>query len=176
MAGAAGICVVTGSESSAIQGFIAATAASLRAGGANVVGVIGEEHGLPDRTCGAGFLRDVASGARFSMYREVPEPGRTCHIDADGVEAACAAVLPQIAASDLVVLNKFGKLEAAGQGLWPVLAEAVAADKPVLLAVSGRHADAFRAFAPDAAVLPMDEAALGRWWDAVHHAEAAGRA
>lgn len=166
MAGAARVCVVSGGESSAIQEFIAATAAALRAAGANVVGVVGEEHGLPDRTCGAGYLRDIVSGTRFAMYRDVPEPGRTCHIDADGVAAACAALLPQIGAGDLIVLNKFGKLEAAGQGLWPVLAAAKAAGKPVLLAVSHRHADAFAAALPGAIVVASDRDAFERWWNA----------
>lgn len=172
MAESAPICVVSGAEGSAVQEFIAATAASLRTAGANVVGVVGEEHGLPDRACTAGFLRDIASGARFAMYREVPEPGRTCHIDADGVEAACAAVIPQIAASDLVVLNKFGKLEAAGQGLWPVIAAAKAAGKPVMLAVSRRHAEAFGTVAPGAVVVAPDGAAFARWWSAAGPAAA----
>lgn len=165
MAEAAAICVVSGAEGSAIQEFIAATAAALRTAGANVVGVVGEEHGLPDRSCSAGFLVDIASGTRFAMYRDVPEPGRTCHIDAEGVEAACATVLPQIAGSDLVVLNKFGKLEAAGQGLWPALAAARDAGKPVLLAVSRRHAEALGAAAPGAVVVAPDGAAFARWWD-----------
>lgn len=167
-----GICVVSGAESSEIQAFIAARAGALRKAGLNVVGVAGEEHGLPDRSCGAGFLRDVASDRRFAIYLDEPAAGRTCHIDAEGVAAACACVLPQIADADLVVLNKFGKLEAAGEGLRPVLDAARQAGKPVLLAVSDRHADAFRTLEPDAETIAPEDAAFEAWWDAAEKADA----
>jgi hypothetical protein len=140
-----------------------------------VAGVLPEAHGLPDRTCGAGYLRNIASGERFPIYRDVPGEGSTCHIDAAGVEAACAAVLRQIASGDLVVLNKFGKLEAMRQGLWQALDAAIAAGKPVLLALSQKHAEALRDFAPDAVYLAPDRTGLDRWWDQARKATAAGR-
>jgi nucleoside-triphosphatase THEP1 len=129
-----------------------------------VAGVLAEEHGLAGRSCGAGYLRDLASGERFTIYRDVPAGTGACHIDAEGVEAACAALIRQIAESDLVVLNKFGKLEAMRQGLWRVLETSVAAGKPLLLALSEKHAAAFRAVAPDAAWLEPEQAALDAWW------------
>jgi nucleoside-triphosphatase THEP1 len=159
--------VVSGAHCTAAQAVIAAAVAGWRAEGAKVAGVLSEEHGLPDRSCGAGYLRDIESGERFTIYRDVPAGDSACHIDAKGVEAACAAVLPQIAASDLVVFNKFGKLEAAHQGLWRALEAAVAAGKPSLLALSEKHAEVFRAFAPDAIWMAPDHAALDRWWDTV---------
>jgi hypothetical protein len=158
------IGVISGSDSKVAQAAIVSSITAWRAAGAKVAGVLSEEHGLPDRSCGAGYLRDIASGERFAIYREVPAEGSACHIDAGGVEAACSAVLGQIAASDLVVLNKFGKLEAMRQGLWRVLEAAVAAGKPSLLALSAKHAEAFRALAPDAVYLEPDPAMLDRWW------------
>jgi nucleoside-triphosphatase THEP1 len=128
--------------------------------------VLSEEHGLPDRSCGAGYLRDIASGERFAIYRDVPAEGSACHIDAYGVEAACTALIRQIAASDLVVFNKFGKLEAMRRGLWRALEMAITAGKPSLLALSEKHAVAFRAIAPGATWLPPERAALDRWWGA----------
>jgi nucleoside-triphosphatase THEP1 len=86
--------------------------------------------------------------------------------------AAGAAVLDRIPASDLVVLNKFGKLEAMHRGLWQALEAAVAAGKPSLLALSEKHAEAFRAFAPDAAWLAPERTALDRWWDTVREGPA----
>jgi len=62
------------------------------------------------------------------------------------------------------VLSKFGKLEAAGQGLFPAFEAAAAAGKPVLTSVSSKHRDAWRAFAPDADFIQADEAALTEWW------------
>jgi nucleoside-triphosphatase THEP1 len=162
------IGVISGSDSTAAQAAIAAAVSDWRAKGARIAGVLSEGHGLPDRSCGAGYLCDIESGERFIIYRVVPAAGSTvCHIDAEGVEAACAAILRRIAASDLVVFNKFGKLEAMHRGLWQALEAAVAAGKPSLLALSEKHAGAFRAFAPDAARLVPEREALSRWWDSV---------
>jgi nucleoside-triphosphatase THEP1 len=136
--------------------------------------VLSEEHGLPDRSCGAGYLRDIESGERFTIYRDVPAEGSTCHIDAEGVQAACAAVLHRIATSDLVVFNKFGKLEATRQGLWQAIEAALAAGKPSLLALSEKHAEAFRAFAPDAVYLAPDRAILDCWWAAARETPGSG--
>jgi hypothetical protein len=168
------IGVISGPDSAAAQAAIAASVATWRAAGARVAGVLSQEHGLPDRSCGAGYLRDIVSGERFTIYRDVPAGGSACHLDAEGVEAACAAVLRQIAASDLVVFNKFGKLEAMQQGLWRALEAAVAAGKPSLLALSEKHAEAFRAFAPDAAWLKPDRAVLDRWWGSAREVQGAG--
>jgi hypothetical protein len=41
----------------------------------------------------------------------------SCHLDAAGIAKACRAVLDQIPMSDLVVFNKFGKLESMEEGL-----------------------------------------------------------
>src|SRR5690606_22877820 len=111
--------------------------------GIKVVGLTEEGHGLPGRTCNAGVLCDIASGARYSIYRDVPLNASSCHIDAAGAQAAGDAVLTQIATSDLVVLSKFGKLEAAGEGLAETFRAAVAARKPILTTVSSLHRDAW---------------------------------
>jgi nucleoside-triphosphatase THEP1 len=161
------IAAVVGADSATIQALLATAVAGWRASGANVVGVIAEAHDLPDRTCSAGLLRDVTSGERHPMYLEtVPSP-TSCHIDAAGVETACAAILDQVPTSDLVVLSKFGKLEAAHQGLAAAFDAAIAAGKPVLTSVSDKHRDAWQAVAPDAIRLPADAAAIQAWWRGV---------
>lgn len=113
---------VIGSDGASIQALLAAAVADWRRTGARVVGVLAETHGLPDRTCGAGILRDVTSGTAYSIYLETVPSHTSCHLDAAGVEAACRAILDQIAGSELVVLSKFGKLEAMGRGLLPARA------------------------------------------------------
>jgi len=157
------VAVIEGADGEAIQALLAAAAAECRAGGLAVAGVVAASHGLAGRTCSAGFLRDVASNASWPIYLEQSPAGTTCHLDADGVEAACAALLGRVAQSDLVVLSKFGKLEAAGGGLFPVFASARASGRPVLTAVSQRHRAAFEAFAPDAVPLAAEAAAVTAW-------------
>lgn len=161
------IAAVVGAGGTEVQTLFADVAARWRASGIGVVGVIAETHDLPGRTCAAGFLRDIASDTPYRIYLETPPGHTSCHLDAAGVEAACAAVQDQIGTSDVVVLSKFGKLEAARQGLAEAFEAAMAAGKPVLTTVSPRHRDAWRAFAPDATFLEADEAAIQAWRRAV---------
>src|SRR3546814_859793 len=151
------IAVVRGADSESIQRLFAETVADWRATGIRVAGVTAEAHGLPDRTCSAGVLRDIGSGNQFPIYLETTPQGTSCHLDAEGVEAACASVIDQIASADLVVLSKFGKLEAMRQGLFPAFEAAIAAGRPLMTTVSGKHRDAWEAFAPDATYLEADQ-------------------
>jgi hypothetical protein len=98
------------------------------------------------------------------MFLEPSPAGTSCHLDATGVERACAALLGQITNSDVVVLSKFGKLEAADGGLAPAFAAAIAAGKPALTTVSDLHWAAFHEVARDALRLPADATAIRDWW------------
>lgn len=155
---------LVGANGSTLQAVITAAIAEWKDAGLRVAGVIAEAHNLPNRACSAGFLRDIGSGKAFSMFLEAPPSGRSCHLDAAGVEGACSAVLDQIADSNVVALSKFGKLEAVGGGLAPAFAAAIAAGKPVLTTVSHLHRPAFDAFAPDVIHLPANAAAIRDWW------------
>ena len=102
-----------------------------------IAGVVAESHGLAGRACNAGFLRNLTTGERFSIFQELGSASESCHLNPDGVLAATAAVQHDIAdGCDLAVLSKFGKLEAAGGGLIDALRAAVEADIPVLTSVS----------------------------------------
>lgn len=160
------IAVVQGADGESIQRLFAAVAADRQFEELNVVGVIAETHGLPDRTCSAGILKDIASGARFPIYLETAPAGTACHLDARGVQMACSSLLEQVQGSDLVVLSKFGKLEAMHQGLFPVFEAAIAKGKPLLTTVSSKHRDAWQGFAPDAILFEAGKAALEEWWRA----------
>ena len=117
-----------------------------------------------DQPCSAGFLHDIVSGKEYSVHLDAPPAGASCHLDAAGMEEACAALLGEIPSADIVVLSKFGKLEAAGGGLRPAFDIAAQAGKPLLTTVSPRHVAAWAAFAPDAVWLEPEPDAVGRWW------------
>lgn len=155
---------IEGASSATVQALFHDAVARWRNGGVRVVGVIEEAHGLPGRTCSAGLLRDIASGARQPIYLEFPQSDTSCHIDAAGAEKAGAGLIEQIPSSDLVVLSKFGKLEAAGGGLAAAFIAAIAADKPVVTTVANVHRAAWQAFAPGAVTLPATSGALDDWW------------
>src|SRR5690606_1635694 len=105
-------------------------ASQWRDAGISVVGLL-DEGNDGEGICSAGFLRDIASGIAYSIHLDAPLAGSSCHLDPAGVEDASAALLDQIASADLIVLSKFGKLEAMRKGLWPAFLAALAAGKPL---------------------------------------------
>jgi len=167
MTGQDTVAVIANREGLDSQALLARAAEAWRAAGIKVVGIVAENNDT-EGMCSADFVRDIASGARYSVHLDAPPPGKTCHLDAAGMDEACAGLLDQITSADVVVLSKFGKLEAARQGFWPAFAAAVATGKPLLTTVSARHLEAWRAFAPTPAWLePNDGSSIERWWQAV---------
>ena len=89
---------------------------------------------------------------------------RGCRLDGGALEAAVAEVAQRLEGAAVLVVNKFGKQEASGRGLVPVIAEAVGRGLPVLVGVNGLNLPAFLAFTDGQAVaLPADPAAIAAW-------------
>ncbi|MGO4558262.1 DUF2478 domain-containing protein [Mesorhizobium sp. 2RAF21] len=166
------IAVVSNTQGTDTQSLLAGAAARWHEKGVKVVGVLAEDGDVPGK-CSAGFLRDIASGRRYVIALEAPPTGTTCHLDASGVKNACAGVIDDIEHADLVLLSKFGKLEAMREGLWPVFSVAVEAGKPLLTTVSARHFDAWKAFAPETLWLEPNGQSIAAWWQAAtaHHSK-----
>lgn len=137
----------------------------------HIAGVLAEDHRLPDRRCRAGYLRSIRSGTRYPIFQDLGPGAEACHIEEKGARAAAAAVVKDIASGcDLVLLSKFGKLEAAGQGLAMAFAAAFAADLPLLTSVSPAFEAAWAAFAtPLFDILPAQVELIDTWWSKVHH-------
>jgi hypothetical protein len=163
-----GIAVIAGATGAVIQDRLAALA-DRRSPALRIAGVVAESHGLADRQCSAGYLRSIAGGERFAMFEDQGPGSTVCHLDGNGVARAAAAVRQDLAAGcDVVLLSKFGKLEAAGNGLWSAFTAAVAAQIPLLTSVSPAVAAAWENLAGTGFVtLPADDAAIDAWLDAV---------
>lgn len=157
------IVVIQGTDRETTQRLLVEAAAEWRVNGVKAVGVTAHGHGAPDRKCTAGVLRDIGSGDQFQIYLETPPSDVSCDLDAGGVSAACAVVMDQITAGDIVVLSKFGKLEAMKRGLFPAFEAAVATGRPIVTTVSPKHLEAWRAFAPNATYIDAEMGALTAW-------------
>ncbi|WP_158810196.1 DUF2478 domain-containing protein [Beijerinckia sp. L45] len=103
------------------------------------------------------------------MSQDLGSGSRSCQLDATGVVAACEDLRQQIIAGcDLVVISKFGKLEAGRGGLTSAFAAAAEADIPILTAVSPAFNKEWLAFVGSLATfLPAEADALDDWWQAV---------
>lgn len=157
------IARVAGLNSAAVQILFKQCITGWQAAGLRVAGLIEETHGLTDRTCNAGRLRNIVSGQLYSIYLDTPKAGTSCHIDSNGAEKAGSSVLGDISDCDLVVLSKFGKLEAAKGGLIGAFDAAIAIGAPLLTTVSEKHQTAWQKFAPQASVLAADQSEICVW-------------
>jgi nucleoside-triphosphatase THEP1 len=161
------IAVIANHEGLDSQALLSKMAAEWLASGIKVVGVLAQYSEVVG-ACSAGFVRDIATGRLVSIHLDAPPAGKTCHLDASGMEEAGSGLLAQISAADVVVFSKFGKLEAMQGGLWNAFSAAVDARKPLLTTVSSKHVEAWKAFAPEAVWLAGEPASIKKWWSAVH--------
>jgi hypothetical protein len=167
------IAIVQGASSAAIQELFRAFVSRISA---HVAGVLEEATDAPARACGPGRLLSLTDGCGYSLFQELGEGSGACALDPEGVILAGEAVRRDVARGcDLVLLSKFGKLEAENHaGLIPAFIAAIDAGVPVLTSVSPKYADAFAAFAaPFYTVLPAEAQAIDAWWNTVR-AEPAG--
>lgn len=165
------IAAVQGGSSSAAQALFHTLAARWQPT-ARIAGVIGEHHGLDDRKCSAGYLHSIVNDERYPIFQDLGPGSAACHLEGSGAISATAAVQRDIAAGcDLVILSKFGKLEAAREGLAPVFTTAIEAGVPVLTSVSPAFEAAWAKFAaPLFVTLPADADAIEAWWRSVRPA------
>ena len=114
-----------------------------------------------DRRCDV-VLEDLATGHRTALFENRGAGARGCRL----AEAALAEATARIEGSldhapQLLILNKFGKVECEGGGLRDLIASAVDRGIPVVIGVPKRNIDAWRGFAGEFAIELTDD--LTRW-------------
>lgn len=115
------------------------------------------------------LLEDLATGDVRAISENRGEGARGCRLDAGALAEAAQAALRAVREDvpRLLVLNKFGKIEADGGGMRQALAEAIEAGIPVLVGVPARNLDRWRAFAgPFAIESRRGGSDLDRWLEA----------
>lgn len=121
---------------------------------------------LPDRHPCDMLLENLASGDVVAIAEHRGREARGCRLDVGILTEMAEAVASSLQADAprLLVVNKFGKIEADGGGLREAIAEAVALGIPVLVGVPARNLDRWRAFAgPLAVELPAEASAISGW-------------
>lgn len=161
----------------------------------HIAGVELDRAGATDRALAGLAARLSAGGLQISGALQAPRSGRDemavlllprherlgisqslgagaggCTLDPDALARAVAQIETEFRTRrpDLLLLNRFGREEAAGRGLRGVIAEAAQAGVPVLVAVAPDYAADFAAFTGGlAATLPNRPEALDAWWRSV---------
>ncbi len=126
---------------------ITQSASDLVASGCRVGGIVqSNSHRPGQRRCDM-FVRDLLGGDEIKISLDRGNEARGCRLDPGAFARIDAwierAVLERV---DLLVINKFGREEAHGRGLRPVIAEALIAEIPLLIGVSKRNLGDFLTF------------------------------
>lgn len=112
-------------------------------------------------------LRELRSGERLPISARRGRYARGCMLDVAELVRGVALVSKTLEQQpDLLIVNKFGKIEVGGGGFRAIIAEAIERGVPVLIAVPAANLDAWHAFAGGLAVthradeLPTDANSL----------------
>lgn len=163
------IAALQGASSATIQALLDDFALRAARQGHKVAGVIELATGESVSACGRRAVRDLSTGAIISISQNLGHGSTACNLDPSGLIEACAAVERTIAAgADLVILSKFGKLEADRGGLSDAFRAAIGAGLPILTAVSPAMTPAWRLFAgPLSQFIPADARVVDAWWSGI---------
>jgi hypothetical protein len=122
-----------------------------------------------DRRCDV-LLEDLTSGHRIVLFEDRGSGARGCRLDESALAEAAARVEGSLErAPNLLILNKFGKVECEGGGLRDLIASAIGRGIPVVIGVPERNLDAWRSFAGEFAIELRDDAReVERWLEGLH--------
>lgn len=113
-------------------------------------------------------IEELYSGTVLQLSEDRGKEARGCRLDRSVLTQAAGLLLRALEQRpDILVLNKFGKVEAEGEGLRDALAKAVELDVAIVVGVPFRNLDRWRIFAGDLAEeCPVDSVQLQRWLQA----------
>jgi hypothetical protein len=157
-----------------IDALIAEVATLLAADGVRLAGTVQSNHERPDRRKCDMDLVVLPDGPIVRISEDRGDLARGCTLDSGALEQTVVAVQERLGAAEVLIVNKFGKREAEGKGLVPVIAEALERGLPVLIGVNGLNLAAFLMFAgEDVSALPTDAPSVANWCKSMTRAEVA---
>ncbi|MGR3615334.1 MAG: DUF2478 domain-containing protein [Paracoccaceae bacterium] len=158
-------------ERGATDRLLSALAERLRANGIRTAGIVQTNtECADDRLCDMD-VQVLPDGKVFRISQTLGRGARGCRLDPAALEEAVGLVTLSLNTDDrpdLLIVNKFGKHEADGRGMRPVIAEAMALGIPVITGVNGLNREKFETFSEGAAIqVTADLDALEKWVTAI---------
>ena len=111
------------------------------------------------------MLEDLATGKTLLISEDRGPEARGCRLNTAALADASMTIRQNLSnATDLLLINKFGKAEAEGGGLRDVIAEAASLCIPTLIGLPARNQSAWQDFCGhDAALLPPQRSTINQW-------------
>jgi hypothetical protein len=143
---------------------LASAVARMQAAGLRLAGTVQTNPPHPGRDTCDMDVRVLPDGPVLRISQDLGAGARGCRLDGGALETAVIEVTQRLDGAQVLVVNKFGKQEATGRGLVPVIAEAVGRGLPILVGVNGLNLPGFLQFAAGLAeALPSAPAAVADW-------------
>lgn len=141
------ILAIVYSDGLAADRFISDLGYKIRGAGIAVAGIVQRNKFIRDRTKCDMEVEELASGIVLQLSEDRGREARGCRLDRRVLSEAAALLSASLENEpELVILNKFGKLEAEGRGLRDTLADAVQLGVPIVIGVPYRNIEQWRAF------------------------------
>lgn len=114
-------------------------------------------------------VKVLPDGPVLRISQDLGADAKGCALNPDILEQAVVMVGQSLSpATDVLIVNKFGKHEADGKGFRETIGEAVALGIPVLAGLNSMNKPAFEDFAGGSATeLPADPEAMEAWLKAL---------
>lgn len=143
---------------------IAAATDHLRQAGIRLAGCVQTNRDRPgSHPCDMDLLV-LPAGPVLRISQDLGAGSRGCRLNAGVLEDAVMHAARHLDSAEVLIVNKFGRLESEGRGFVPLVAEALARGLSVLVGVNGLNLPAFLTFAAgQAQALSDDPAAMARW-------------
>ena len=157
------------SDSLASDGLFAAFADRVSSSGLKVGGIVQEMHSRADGKLGSIDAIEIDTGHHIPIktpHLPTTEPG-TCLLDVSSLAECSSAIHRAISGDfDLVVIEKFGRQEAKGEGLLDEIMAALVSDTPAIIALPEGYRNEWDDITGgEVEILPADINAMLGWWN-----------
>lgn len=114
--------------------------------GLRVAGLIEDDTPRPDRGVCDMVLHELISGERILISEYRGPHSRGCRLDQGALLRAAELARSTLAEADILILNKFGKIECEGGGLRSLIADALDIALPIVTFVPRRNLGPWKDF------------------------------
>lgn len=145
-------------------------AEALEAKGLRTAGIVQSNTECSDQELCDMDVRVLPAGETIRISQSLGAGARGCRLNPEALERAVGLVTARLQEEpkpQILIVNKFGKHEADGRGMRPVIGEAMALGIPVISGVNRMNVEPFKAFSEGMAeAAPTELEALVAWAEA----------
>lgn len=143
---------------------LAQVAALLTAQGVRLAGTVQSNIERSDRAHCDMDVQVLPDGPSFRISQDLGSQSRGCRLDPGALEQAVVVATDRLEGAEVLMVNKFGKLETEGRGFCALIAEALSRGITVLVGVNGLNRPAFETFCDNLAEpLGNDPQQIAAW-------------